>query len=130
MIVGFLGAPDQNDIVRIYLDLSLLAYFEIPKCRVLYVEEFDPSDETRPTKIVVAADGPLKLVQTVEASFIRGSIVSANPIGSPVAAGVLGMAPGRVPEIGFSPCVQPTTRFDQLSIIPPVNSPPPKTTAP
>jgi hypothetical protein len=108
VVVGFLGATDDTNLVRIYLDLSLRAYLEVPVGKVLYVEKFDPSDETQPTRIIVASDCNLKFVQTFEASFITGSIVSANPTMPPAATGGLGVAPGRIPEIGGgSPCVSP-----------------------
>jgi hypothetical protein len=108
VVVGFLGAPDQNGLVRIYLDLSFQAYLEMPEGSVLYVEPFDPSDETQPTKIVVDLDGPLKLVQAVEASFLKGSIVSAHSITSPVTTGVLGIAPSLFRGQSEPTCKSPT----------------------
>ncbi len=97
--VGFLGAADDNGLVRIYLDLSFRAYLELPVEQVLYVEKFNPADETQPTKIVVATDAAVKVVQTVESSFIQGSIVTAHPLTTPAATGDLGSGPGRSPEM-------------------------------
>lgn len=98
LVVGFLGVADANDLVRIYLDLSFRTYLEMPAKKVLYVEKFDPSNELQPTKILVASDSPLKLVRTVEASLIEGSIVSAYPVTPPVATGNVEGVPGRFPQ--------------------------------
>ena len=79
MAVGFLGAADDKGLVRIYLDLSFRAYLELPVDQILYVEQFNPADETQPTRIVIATDAAVKVVQTLESSFIQGSIVTAHP---------------------------------------------------
>ena len=123
VVVGFLGAPDPNGLVRIYLDLRFQAYVEVPKGKILYLEPFDPSDETQPTRIVVNLDGPLKLVQSVEASFLRGSIVSANSIKSALNTDVLGFASGLFPVPSEAACSSPTpTPRPSPSVISPIRS--------
>jgi hypothetical protein len=88
LLVGYLAVPHASGPVRIYPDLTFEAYFEIPPDKVLYVQEADPSDETKPTKIVVDAKEPLRLVHAVEASFLRGSITATHPLGVPVGFGL------------------------------------------
>ncbi len=129
VVTGYLGAPDNN-VIRIYLDLSLSAYLEVQADKVLYAEKFDPSDETKPTKILVASDAPLKLVRTVEASFVKGLIVSTHPITPPVATGVLGVTPEGFAESSGTTCVKPRNPIEQFfEIRAAVQSNPPLTPA-
>src|SRR6266550_1137804 len=62
VVFGYLGSPNEAGIVRIYLDLGLQAYLEMPKERVLHCDRPDPSNETQPTKIIIDASVPLTLV--------------------------------------------------------------------
>lgn len=96
VVYGYLGSPDDAGIVRIYLDLSLQAYFELEWTRVLHCDKVDPANETSPTKIVIDASESLKLVQTYEASFLKGAIASAYPIAPSVSTGLTPLAPGFV----------------------------------
>jgi hypothetical protein len=87
IVVGYLAAPDDQGPIRIYLDLTFRAYFEVRRDTILYVQKPDPSDETRPTKILVEVKEPLQLVQAVEASFLRGHITATHPIVTPAMFG-------------------------------------------
>jgi len=89
VVLGYLGSPDDEDRVRIYLDLKFQAYFEIPWNKIIYVGKPDPLDETKPTRIVVDATAQLTLVQTVGASFLRGAITRTHAIGTPAAFALL-----------------------------------------
>jgi len=88
-LVGYLGPSDKDDRVRLYLDLNFKSYVEIPKeGAILYQEPTVASEEARPTKILVSASAKLTLVEVrvleqVEASFLRGSIASGYPIQIP-----------------------------------------------
>ena len=104
---GFLGVADANDLVRIYLDLSFRTYLEMPAKKSFMSRSSTRSNESQPTKILVATDSPLKLVRTVEASLIEGSIVSAYPVTPPVATGNVEGVPGRFPRNRRIQCVSP-----------------------
>jgi hypothetical protein len=108
VVEGFLGEVDSRGFVRIYLDLKLQAYIEVDKNRIKYVQPSDKSDETRPTRIIVDVEGPLDLVQTVDASFLKGSIVSATSITPPPKTVPFGFAPGGFGLVKPSPCTTPT----------------------
>jgi hypothetical protein len=106
VVEGFLGEVDPRGFVRIYFDLKLQGYIEVDKNRIKYVQPFDKSDETRPTRIIVELDGPLDIVQTVDASFLKGSIVSATSITPPPKSVPFGFAPALFGDEG-STCISP-----------------------
>ncbi len=99
-LVGYLGASDRNDSVRLYLDLDFKSYFEIPKeGAVVYRVPDDPADLASPSKILVRATAKITFVRVLEhaaeAAFLVGSIRSGSPVHGPVC----------YPPCRISPCV-------------------------
>jgi hypothetical protein len=83
-LLGYLGSAGKGreHFRRIYLDSGFQTYYEIHKDDILRAAKADPSAEHQPTQILIKASAKLSLVQTVEASFLRGPITSKYPLGS------------------------------------------------
>ena len=81
-VLGYLARSSRDGFLRIYRDLSLCMYCEVPEKHVLYSAKADPEHEEQPTLIILDASAKLTIIQsqTVEASFLKGSIASAYPI--------------------------------------------------
>jgi hypothetical protein len=80
---GFLGPSDQGGYVRLYQTLDLSAYVEIPLEGIIFADPPSEESPAEPRKIYVVATTKLDIVQTVEASFLKGSIRSNYPCGVP-----------------------------------------------
>jgi len=73
---GFLGPSSREGYVRVYLDLSFKAYFEIPKSGILHADKADPANESKPTAIAIDPATKLDLVHSIEASYLKGKIAA------------------------------------------------------
>jgi hypothetical protein len=73
---GYVGPSSREGYVRVYLDLTFKAYFEIPKNGILHADKADPSNESKPTKIVIDPATKLDLVHSLEASYLKGKIAA------------------------------------------------------
>jgi hypothetical protein len=73
---GYVGPSSREGYVRVYLDLTFKAYFEIPKNGILHADKADPSNESKPTKIVIDPATKLDLVYSLEASYLKGKIAA------------------------------------------------------
>ncbi len=73
---GYLGPSSRDGYVRVYLDLTFKAYFEIPKNGILHADKADPSNESKPTTIVIDPATKLDLVHSLEASYLKGRIAA------------------------------------------------------
>jgi hypothetical protein len=73
---GYLGPSSREGYVRVYLDLTFKAYFEIPKNGILHADKADPSNESKPTTIVIDPATKLDLVHSLEASYLKGKIAA------------------------------------------------------
>jgi hypothetical protein len=71
---GYLGPSSREGYVRVYLDLTFKAYLEIPKNGIIHADKADPSNESKPTTIVIDPTTKLDLVHSLEASFLKGKI--------------------------------------------------------
>ncbi|RMH22856.1 MAG: hypothetical protein D6696_02340 [Acidobacteria bacterium] len=98
-LVGYLGPAKDKDKVRLYHDLSFRSYYEIPKDAI---HSCETGDEETPSRVCVAADAKLELVQTsrqkVEAGFLRGAIsgqhlAAAAPAAQPICLTVVTARP-------------------------------------
>lgn len=85
IVLGYLGSAGtgRDAYRRIYLDLDFRNYFEVAHIDILYAQKADPAHEELPTNIVINATANLTLVQTVEASYLKGAIASLYARGSP-----------------------------------------------
>ncbi|GGZ01718.1 hypothetical protein GCM10010300_52180 [Streptomyces olivaceoviridis] len=76
-VVGFLGKT-QNGKARIYLDLSLTTYCEVPADAIVMVAPVDDADDTSPQLIWLESTAQVRLVNTAEisaeAQYISGGI--------------------------------------------------------
>ncbi len=79
-LVGYIGPSNKPDHVRVYADLSFRNYYEVPTSGVVATTPTDSNDPNSPTRVDVNAKTHMEVVsissQTVEASFLQGSIVS------------------------------------------------------
>ena len=75
-IEGFLGPSSREGYVRVYLDLTFKAYFEIPKNGILHADKADPASESNPTTIVLDGATKLDLVHSLDASYLKGKIAA------------------------------------------------------
>jgi hypothetical protein len=84
VLSGYPGPSRKEGFLRCYLSLDFQSYVEIPRGGILYIEPFDPSQEASPVKIIInAASVPtLDLVQTLDTSFLKGSVIAAYPPGA------------------------------------------------
>jgi hypothetical protein len=73
---GYLGPSSREGYVRVYLDLTFKAYFEIPKNGILHADKADPSNESKPTTIVIDPATKLDLVHSLDASYLKGKIAA------------------------------------------------------
>ncbi len=91
-LVGYIGPSNKPDHVRVYADLSFRNYYEVPSSGVVATTPTDSNDPNSPTRVDVNAKTHMEVVsissQTVEASFLQGSIVSGYMSG----AGTTGQA--------------------------------------
>jgi hypothetical protein len=87
-LTGFLGPSKRPEYVRLYVDLDLSCYFEIPKSAFAYTGPINSADETQPRKFAIFATTKLEFVQHIPASFLQGPITSSLPLaaagGAPV----------------------------------------------
>jgi hypothetical protein len=86
VLTGYLGAsPKGADHVRFYFDLDLKTYCDIAVADIVHRERVERVDEPNASRIFVAADAVLRVVQEadVEASFLEGPIAEAHPIQEP-----------------------------------------------
>src|SRR5436305_5259531 len=71
---GFLG-PAEDDLYRLYTDVSFSKFYEIPQSKIVWVEE---SEEDAPARVHVANDFDLSLTEpatsTTPVQFYEGSI--------------------------------------------------------
>jgi hypothetical protein len=74
---GYLGPSSRDGFVRVYLDLTFKSYFEIPKNGILHADKADPSNESKPTTIVIDLATKLDLVHSLEASYLKGNIAGS-----------------------------------------------------
>jgi hypothetical protein len=74
---GYLGPSSREGYVRVYLDLTFKAYFEIPKNGIVHADKPDPSNESKPTTIVIDPATKLDLVHSLDASYLKGKIAAA-----------------------------------------------------
>jgi hypothetical protein len=80
LVTGYLKVDEGGTTGRVYLDLSLRTYYQVTRKQVLYVGKPDSSDATKATPILLDASQPLTLVQTTDASYLRGHIASNHPL--------------------------------------------------
>jgi hypothetical protein len=73
---GYVGPSSREGYIRVYLDLTFKAYFEIPKNGILHADKADPSNESKPTTIVIDPATKLDLVHSLEASYLKGKIAA------------------------------------------------------
>jgi hypothetical protein len=74
---GYLGPSSREGYVRVYLDLTFKAYFEIPKSGIIHADKADPSNESKPTTIVIDPATKLDLVHSLDASYLKGKIAAS-----------------------------------------------------
>jgi hypothetical protein len=83
-LVGYVGPSSQDGFIRFYLKLDLSTYLEFPTAGLIYAEPPDPADSTQPIKILIDAATRLSVVESLEASFLEGSIIKSHSSNIPV----------------------------------------------
>jgi hypothetical protein len=87
VLVGYFGPSPKTDFVRLYFSLEFQLYCELHSPQggggdILYTVSSNPGNPNSPTIVVLNAETLLKVVAIssagVQASFLRGSISSAN----------------------------------------------------
>jgi hypothetical protein len=77
-LVGYVGPSRRDGSIRLYRDLSFRNYYEIPAEAVVSTTPINPDDENSPTRVQVAPDTKVEVVnvsvQSVEARYLSGSI--------------------------------------------------------
>jgi hypothetical protein len=73
---GYLGPSSRDGYVRVYLDLTFKAYFEIPKNGIIHADRADPTNESKPTTILIDSATKLDLIHSLEASYLKGKIAA------------------------------------------------------
>ena len=77
-IVGFLGEPEGDGSVKLYLDISFGSYCKLAVSDIVNTKPVDPSDENSPTVVWIKSSAKLELVKVTNAAdggdFIRGRI--------------------------------------------------------
>jgi hypothetical protein len=79
VLLGYLGPSEKAGFVRLYPDLDLRHYHEIPTNGIIHSEPIAKSDTLSPTRLVVCAHSMVEPVHSVPASFLQGSITAAYP---------------------------------------------------
>jgi hypothetical protein len=80
LVSGYLKVSKDKATAQVFLDLTLRTYYYVDRTQVLYVGDPDPSDATKATPILLDTSVPLTLVQTTDASYLRGHIASSHPV--------------------------------------------------
>ena len=79
-LMGYFGPSKRDGYMRLYADLSFSCYYEIPVDAIAYAQPTDREDENSLTRVLVPATTQLDVVttniQTVQAAYLQGSIVS------------------------------------------------------
>ena len=79
---GYVGPSSREGYVRVYLDLTFKAYFEIPKNGIVHADRADPANESKPTTILIDPETKLDLIHSLEASYLKGKIATGLSIKS------------------------------------------------
>jgi hypothetical protein len=88
VLVGYPGPSPKAGFVRLYFQLDLRAYVEIPEDSILHHAPVEPDNEAGPMKVVVTGSAKIEVVRVLEAAFLQGSIASGYPVGNqPVSSG-------------------------------------------
>ena len=79
-INGYIGKSDDNDLVRLYLNLNFDEFVEVKKSDILHAEELSPNDiEMGGTCIWIKKDTEIEHIKTQsikqQAQFLEGDIV-------------------------------------------------------
>jgi hypothetical protein len=77
---GYVGPSSRDGFVRVYLDLTFKAYFEIPKNGIVHADRADPANESKPTTILIDPATKLDLIHNLEASYLKGKIATGLSI--------------------------------------------------
>jgi hypothetical protein len=79
-VVGYIGPSPKTGTFRVYPQLDLRSYFEIPAGSLIHHAPVDASDESGPSRVLIAGSTKLEIVHVVDARFLRGYIASAHPL--------------------------------------------------
>jgi hypothetical protein len=79
-VVGYIGPSSKAGTFRVYPRLDLRSYFEIPAGSLIHHAPVDASDQSGPTRVLIAGSAQLEIVQVVDARFLSGSITSARSL--------------------------------------------------
>jgi hypothetical protein len=79
-VVGYIGPSPKTGTFRVYPQLDLRSYFEIPADSLIHHAPVDASDGSGPSRVLIAGSTKLEIVQVVDARFLRGYIASAHPL--------------------------------------------------
>jgi hypothetical protein len=79
-LVGFLGPVDKCGNVRLYPKLDLCACYQFPATMIRHAEPPDPTDPTRPSKIVVDCDTNVEIVLSLESSVLDGAMTDTHKL--------------------------------------------------
>ena len=101
VLAGYIGPSASPDRVRLYLDLGLNRYVDIPTDAIRDTWQSDPDDENSPTQVAVDGAAELDHVtvarQTAGARFLQGPIVDEYGLGG-------GAAPGAITQTVATVC--------------------------
>jgi len=88
-LVGYVGSRTEETL-RLYFDLNLQSYYEVPTEAVVGHAKLDPEVRESPDVLFVSPDARIQLVrvstQSLEAAYLRGALASAYLPGTAVAA--------------------------------------------
>lgn len=90
---GYLGKAKDRDYVRLYLDLTLTEYYEIPREEVVSTQPVNPDDEDSPTDVRVSVSSKILKIKE-ESTMSQGS----RFLGGPISSGHLGRGGGQPAE--------------------------------
>ena len=81
-LTGYVAESPEPDHIRLYFDLDLKSYCDIPVGEVVHRERFSRADAPNASRVFVRPDYKVKVVHAVEveASFLQGGIAAAHPI--------------------------------------------------
>jgi hypothetical protein len=80
LVHGYRRLTEDGKNARIYLDLTLRTYYEVPKDKAHVVGKTDPADSSKPIAILIDASEPIAVVRMMDASYLRGNIASRYPL--------------------------------------------------
>jgi hypothetical protein len=78
VLIGYVGPAGKEGFIRLYPEVDLSVFLEIPLGALIHSEPVDSSQPLSKTKLVVNASEKIAHVQVAQASFFEGPIASKS----------------------------------------------------